>query len=230
MAERVLVTGGAGFIGGHLVEALLEAGHDVRVLDSLEPQTHGPDARPPSFLADVDVHIGSVTDPGAVARALDGVEVIFHEAAMVGVGQSMYDIAHYCESNTLGAAVLLQAVVDNRADIRKMVVASSMSVYGEGAYVDAGGSPRRGGRDRKHLEAGDWEVRDPQTDEALRPVPTTETKPLEPTSVYAITKRDHEELFLAIGQSYQIPTVALRYFNTYGPRQALSNPYTGVVA
>lgn len=230
MAERVLVTGGAGFIGGHLVEALLTEGHDVRVLDSLDPQTHGSNPEPPSFLADVDVRVASMTDRDSVVQALGGVDVVFHQAAMVGVGQSMYDIAHYCESNTLGAAILLQAVVDNRAHIRKMVVASSMSVYGEGSYVDADGLPRRGSRDRKHLDAGDWEIRDPKTEEALRPVATTESKPLEPSSVYAITKRDHEELFLTVGQSYQIPTVALRYFNTYGRRQALSNPYTGVVA
>jgi dTDP-L-rhamnose 4-epimerase len=231
VAERILVTGGAGFIGGHLVEALLAEGHNVRVLDSLDPQTHGPDPDRPGFLGnDVDFRIGSVVDPEAVRSALDGIDVVLHEAAVVGVGQSMYDITRYCEVNTLGAAVLLEGILEHRDTVRKMVVASSMSVYGEGCYVAADGSQRRGGRSRDHMASSDWEARDPDTGEQLRPVATPETKPLEPSSVYAITKRDHEELFLTVGRAYGVPAVALRYFNTYGTRQALSNPYTGVVA
>jgi dTDP-L-rhamnose 4-epimerase len=229
--ENVLVTGGAGFIGGHLVEGLLERGHHVRVLDNLEPQTHGPEAERPPFLpTEVDFRFGSVLDREAVDSALSGIDVVFHEAAVVGVGQSMYDIARYCEVNTVGTAVLLEAIVERRDAVRKMIVASSMSVYGEGAYVGKDGSKRRGTRTRDQLAAGDWEIRDAHTGEPLEPVPTSEDKPLEPSSVYAITKRDHEELFLSVGDAYQIPAVALRYFNTYGTRQALSNPYTGVVA
>jgi dTDP-L-rhamnose 4-epimerase len=232
VSQHVLVTGGAGFVGSHLVDALLAAGHVVRVLDSLEPQVHAPAGDPPAYLDPrAELLRGSVTDAETVARALDGIEVVFHLAAAVGVGQSMYDIVHYCHANTVGAAVLLQEIVKRRDRIRKIVVASSMSVYGEGAYRTSSGearSPRLRGRDR--LEKGDWEMRDSSTGELLTAVPTPETKPLHPTSVYAVTKRDHEELFLTVGYAYRIPTVALRYFNIYGERQALSNPYTGVAA
>ena len=174
---------------------------------------------------------GSVTDPGVVARALEGIDVVLHEAALVGVGQSMYNMVRYCQVNTLGAAVLLEEVVKRRKQIRKLLVASSMSVYGEGAYRTPQGdtrAPQLRGRDQ--LARNEWEMRDPATGTPLAPIPTPETKPLHPTSVYAVTKRDHEELFLTVGYAYRIPTVALRYFNIYGERQALSNPYTGVAA
>ena len=232
MSQHVLVTGGAGFVGSHLVDALLAAGHRVRVLDSLDPQVHAPAGDAPAYLDPrAELLRGSVTDAETVARALDGIEVVFHLAAAVGVGQSMYDIVHYCHVNTVGAAVLLQEIVRRRDRIRKIVVASSMSVYGEGAYRTSSGEARAPRlRSRNRLEQGDWEMRDPSTDELLTAVPTPETKPLHPTSVYAVTKRDHEELFLTVGYAYRIPTVALRYFNIYGERQALSNPYTGVAA
>jgi dTDP-L-rhamnose 4-epimerase len=232
VSEYVLVTGGAGFVGSHLVDALIAAGHRVRVLDSLDSQVHGSDGGAPAHLhPGAELVRGSVTDAETVARALNGIDVVFHQAAAVGVGQSMYDIVHYCHANTVGAAVLLQEVVKRRDRIRKIVVASSMSVYGEGAYRTSGGearSPRLRGRDR--LERGEWEMRDPSTGEPLVAAPTPETKRLNPTSVYAVTKRDHEELFLTVGYAYRIPAVALRYFNIYGERQALSNPYTGVAA
>lgn len=232
MSEHVLVTGGAGFVGSHLVDALLAAGHHVRVLDSLEPQVHGAGGRAPDYLnSRAELVQGSVTDAATVARALEGIDVVFHQAALVGVGQSMYDIARYCQVNTVGGAVLLEEVVKRRTRIRKVIVASSMSVYGEGAYRTPQGdgrSPRL--RSRDLLARGEWEMRDPVTAEPLAAIPTPETKPLHPTSVYAVTKRDHEELFLTVGYAYRIPTIALRYFNIYGERQALSNPYTGVAA
>ena len=229
MAEHILVTGGAGFIGSFIVDALLERGHRVRILDSLEPQVHG-DKLPEYLNPEAELIRGSVLDPGTVGRALDGVDVVYHEAAIVGVGQSMYDIRRYCEGNTMGAAVVLEAVLERRDRIRKMIVASSMSIYGEGAYRTREGevrAPRL--RKREALERGEWEPVD-ERGAPLTAMPTPETKPLHPTSVYAVTKRDHEELFLSVGYAYRIPTVALRYFNVYGPRQALSNPYTGVGA
>jgi dTDP-L-rhamnose 4-epimerase len=227
-----LVTGGAGFVGSHLVDALITRGYRVRVLDSIEAQVHGPDADVPAYWNPrAELVRGSVTDPETVARVLDGIDVVLHHAALVGVGQSMYHIARYCQVNTVGGAILLEEIVKRRARIRKVLVASSMSVYGEGAYQTKQGdtrAPRLRGRDQ--LARGEWEMRDPTTGAPLTPMPTPESKPLQPTSVYAITKRDHEELFLSVGYAYRIPTVALRYFNIYGERQALSNPYTGVAA
>ncbi len=232
MGEHLLVTGGAGFVGSHLVDVLLAQGHRVRIFDSLESQVHGSERQVPAYLnPGAELVRGSVTDTRAVASALDGIDAVLHHAAAVGVGQSMYDIVHYCHANTVGAAVLLEEIVKRRNRIRKVVVASSMSVYGEGAYGISGGNsrtPRLRSRDR--LERSDWEMHDPVSGETLEPIPTPETKALQPTSVYAITKRDHEELFLCVGHAYRIPTVALRYFNIYGERQALSNPYTGVAA
>lgn len=228
---KVLVTGGAGFIGSHLVDALLARGHEVRVLDSLEPQVHGEARKPPPWLpAAVDLRVGDVRDRAAVRAALDGVEVVFHQAAVVGVGQSMYEIERYVSANALGAAVLLEELVERRGQLRRVVVASSMSLYGEGAYRDAEGRIVHPGlRPAAQLEARRWEPEDAQG-RPLVPIPTPEHAPLAPTSVYAVTKRDHEELFLAVGNAYGIPTVALRYFNVFGTRQALGNPYTGVVA
>ena len=227
---RVLVTGGAGFIGSHLVDGLLDEGHAVRVVDLLEPQVHGEGGWPEWLSADAERIRGDLRDADVVSRALDGVEAVFHQAAAVGVAQSMYEIERYVSVNALGAAALLEGVVARRDRIERLVVASSMSIYGEGAYVDADGDPVFPGlRPDAQLEARDWEPRDARG-RPLVAVPTPETKPLQPTSVYAVTKRDHEELFLAVGNAYRLPTVALRYFNAYGSRQALSNPYTGVAA
>jgi dTDP-L-rhamnose 4-epimerase len=232
VGEHVLVTGGAGFVGSHLVDALVSMGYRVRVFDSLESQVHGPGHQVPEYVnSQAELVRGSITDRHAVADALDDVDVVFHQAALVGVGQSMYDIARYCQVNTGGAGVVLEEVVKRRRRIRKVIVASSMSVYGEGAYQTPLGEvryPRL--RSREALERAEWEVRELANGAALAPIPTPETKPLHPTSVYAITKRDHEELFLSVGYAYRIPTVALRYFNIYGERQALSNPYTGIAA
>jgi dTDP-L-rhamnose 4-epimerase len=228
---RVLVTGGAGFIGSHLVDGLVARGHDVRVLDVLDPQVHGQPPRPPVWLnAAAELRVADVRDRGAVRAALEGVDAVFHEAAAVGVGQSMYEIERFVSANALGAAVLLEAIVERRGALRRVVVASSMSLYGEGAYQDPSGALVHPGlRAAGQLEARRWEPED-GNGRPLRPAPTAEDAPLAPSSVYAVTKRDHEELFLTVGRAYDVPTVALRYFNVYGPRQALGNPYTGVVA
>ncbi len=228
---KILVTGGAGFIGSHLVDGLLEQGHEVRILDSLEPQVHGHgDAWPAYLTRDAERIRGDVRDADVVRQALEDVEVVYHDAAAVGVGQSMYEIERYVSVNALGAAVLLEAIAAAPRRIERMIVASSMSLYGEGAYVDADGQPAYPQlRDEGQLVKRQWELCD-ERGRPLRPAPTPESKPLVPTSVYAVTKRDHEELFLAVGAAYGIPTVALRYFNVYGSRQALSNPYTGVAA
>ena len=228
MKGKILITGGAGFIGSHLADELLRRGYRVRALDALTPQVH-PGGRPPDYLdPEVELMVGDVRDPAAVRRALQGVEGVFHLAAAVGVGQSMYEIAEYTSVNNLGTAVLLEALVEK--PVERLVVASSMSLYGEGLYVDEFGRVRSGlRRDRAQLQRGDWEVRD-EDGRPLSPVPTPEGKAPDLSSVYALSKYDQERLCLMIGETYGIPAVALRFFNAYGPRQALSNPYTGVLA
>ena len=227
---RVLVTGGAGFIGSHLVDALVREGHAVRVLDSFEPQVHGK-GRPDYLNSGAEYVEGDVRDRACLRRTLEKVEAVFHEAAVVGVGQSMYEVERYVSANTLGTGVLLDVIVNHRGHLKKLIVASSMSIYGEGQYACARCGPVSPSlRPAAQLEAHEWEMRCPRCGFPAAPQPTPETKPLIPTSVYAVSKRDQEELCLCVGRSYSIPTVALRYFNVYGPRQALSNPYTGVCA
>ena len=227
---NILVTGGAGFIGSHLVDALIELGHNVRVLDSLVQQVHA-DSQPQYLNPEAEFICADVCDQNALAHALDGIDAVYHEAAEVGVGQSMYEITRYARANNLGTAALLEALVARRGQIRKLIVASSMSIYGEGAYhcADCGAvTPHL--RPTSQLLDRRWEAECPACKMPLEPVPTGEDKPLYPTSVYAITKQDQEQYCLVVGRAYGIPAVALRYFNVYGPRQALSNPYTGVCA
>jgi dTDP-L-rhamnose 4-epimerase len=229
---RVLITGGAGFIGSHLGDRLLAEGHAVRALDNLDPQVH-PDGERPDYLdPNIELQVGDVRDHDAVARALDGIDAVVHFAAAVGVGQSMYEIERYTSVNAIGAAVVLEEAVARRGAIRKLLVASSMSIYGEGQYRN----PKTGEsgiapwlRPESQLAERRWELL-ADDGSPLEPEPTSEAKPLRPTSIYAINKRDHEEMFLATGAAYGIPAVALRFFNVYGERQALSNPYTGVAA
>ena len=225
--SKVLITGGAGFIGSHLADDLLAAGREVRVLDDLTPQVH--EQGPPDYLdPQVELIQGDVRDRDAVVKALQGVDSVVHLAARVGVGQSMYEIADYVDVNSTGTAVLLQALLDH--PVERLVVASSMSIYGEGLYETSDG--RRIAaveRDRAQLERGDWEPAGPER-ERLRPVPTPESKTPSLSSVYALSKYDQERLCLLFGSAYNVPTVALRFFNVYGTRQALSNPYTGVLA
>ncbi len=224
MRRSVLVTGGAGFIGSHLADELLAHDNRVRALDPLVEQVHRGGKRPDYLSSEVELVVGDVRDRGAVDEALDGVDAVVHLAARVGVGQSMYELAEYAGANTAGTGVLLEALLDR--GVSRLVVASSMSIYGEGLYRRADGSPVADARrTRERLARRLWEPED-----GLEPVPTPEWKPPSLTSVYALTKFDQERLCLIWGDAYDVPTTALRFFNVYGPRQALSNPYTGVLA
>jgi dTDP-L-rhamnose 4-epimerase len=227
---RVLVTGGAGFIGSHLVDRLIECGYSVRILDALLSQVH-PDG-PPSYLnREAEFLHGDVRDAEGVRASLIDVDTVVHLAAAVGVGQSMYDVASYSSVNVLGTATLLEVIVKQRRRPRRLIVASSMSIYGEGLYECAPCGPQNAvPRPLAQLERRDWVVHCPACGGPMEPHPTPETKLVVPTSVYALNKRDQEEMVLLVGRTLDIPSVALRFFNVYGKRQALSNPYTGVGA
>jgi dTDP-L-rhamnose 4-epimerase len=227
MSLNVLITGGAGFIGSHLSDRLVERGCKVRVLDSLVAQVHG-DGHPDYLNEDVELLRGDLRNQDVVRGALRGIDAVYHFAAAVGVGQSMYEIQAYTSINSLGTAVLLETLAAQ--PVGKLVVASSMSVYGEGLYRDAAGNQRIvHERSLEQLRRGIWEFADARG-EPLEPMATAETKSPSLSSVYALTKYDQECLCLMVGRAYGIPTLALRFFNVYGPRQALSNPYTGVLA
>jgi dTDP-L-rhamnose 4-epimerase len=226
---RVLITGGAGFIGSHTADVLLAAGYDVRLLDNLSPQVHGGNRQRPAYLADdAELVVGDVTDALVVERALRGTDMVLHLASAVGVGQSMYDIEPYVRTNEFGTAVLLQAL--SKRPVERLVVASSMSIYGEGLYRSADQSVIAcEERAIEQLRRGDWELHD-TAGRPLDPVPTPETKQPSLSSIYALNKYAQERMCLIIGKAHGIPTMALRFFNVFGPRQALSNPYTGVLA
>ena len=235
MSRRVLVTGGAGFVGSHTVDALLRQGHEVRIFDNLDEQVHGGGV--PAYLArEAELVRGDVRDLEALRKAVDGVDVVYHFAAVVGVGQSMYEIARYTAVNCQGTANLLQALLERRGTLQKLIVASSMSIYGEGQYrCSAPGCSAQGElapqpRESAQLKARQWQLGCPQCGLPLEAVPTAERKALQCNSIYAIGKRSQEEMCLLFGRTYDVPVVALRYFNIYGTRQALSNPYTGVAA
>jgi dTDP-L-rhamnose 4-epimerase len=226
---HILITGGAGFIGSHVADELLRHGHRVRALDNLSQQVHGAGADRPDYLhPDVELIRADVRDAVAVRRALVGVDAVYHFAASVGVGQSMYEVADYTSTNNLGTAVLLEAVIAR--PVQRLVVASSMSIYGEGLYRTPSGAVVAGTeRPIGQLRQGEWEVHD-GAGRSLVPIATTEDKTPSLASVYALSKYDQERLCLIVGRAYGIPTVALRFFNVFGTRQALSNPYTGVLA
>ncbi|MGH9534103.1 MAG: NAD-dependent epimerase/dehydratase family protein [Terriglobales bacterium] len=243
--ERVLITGGAGFIGSHLAQRLLAAGYGVRIFDNLAPQVHGAAAERSGRVAGgAEVLVGDVRSPAAVRQALDGVQAVVHLAAAVGVGQSMYRITEYAAANVQGTAVVLQAVLSalraaRRAgkrrhaggQVRRLLVASSMSVYGEGAYqCPRCGPVAMGARGRAQLERQEWEALCPRCGAVARAEPTREEKAADPHSIYAVTKLAQEQMVRCFGQAYGMPAVALRFFNVYGPGQSLGNPYTGVAA
>lgn len=226
--NRILITGGAGFIGSHLCDELISKGYSVRVLDSLIAQVHGADAERPEYLhPDVDLVIGDVRDKAAVLAALEGIDAVYHFAARVGVGQSMYEVNEYTDVNNRGTAVLLEALIEK--PVKKLIVASSMSIYGEGLYKSENGEiVEDASRPLQQLKNAQWELM--SNGVVLNPIATPESKKPSLASVYALSKYDQEVMSLICGKAYNIPTVALRFFNVYGTRQALSNPYTGVLA
>lgn len=230
---RILVTGGAGFIGSHTVDLLVNHGYEVTILDNLEPQVYGKKKKVPDYVNKKANFVqGDIRNYALLKKVMKDVDAVVHLAAIVGVGQSMYQIEKYIDINTRGTANLLDALVDDRYNVKKLVVASSMSVYGEGRYhcekcdIDVYPELRSEEQLRKKL----WDHVCPTCGSALNPIPTDEDKPLMPTSIYAMSKRHQEEMCLLTGKIYGIPTVALRYFNVYGSRQSLSNPYTGACA
>ena len=226
MAETILITGGAGFIGRRVARLLLERGDRVRVLDSLVEQVHGGVERPADLPAEVDLLVGDVRDENAVVAALRGVDAVIHLAAEVGVGQSMYEVDRYVSGNDYGAAVLLQQLI--RKPVRRVVTASSMSIYGEGLYRTVDGALLET-VERRRPAPGAWEPVDAEG-RPLQPLPTPEWKRPDLVSVYALGKYVQERLTLMLAPAYGMEGVALRLFNVYGPGQALSNPYTGVLA
>lgn len=230
--ERILVTGGAGFIGSHTVDLLVDSSYDVIILDNLNAQVHGEKRIRPDYLNSNTKFVeGDVRDRKLMTDLLVDVDAVFHLAAVVGVGQSMYQILRYVDTNTNGTALLLDILANEEHNVKKLIVASSMSIYGEGEYkCSKCGIIYPKLRDKNQLKTKEWECKCPNCGVSVQPVPTKETKPLYPTSIYAQTKRHQEELCLLIGKTYGIPTVVLRYFNVYGPRQSLLNPYTGVMA
>ncbi|TIX38411.1 MAG: SDR family NAD(P)-dependent oxidoreductase, partial [Mesorhizobium sp.] len=224
--KRILVTGGCGFIGRHVAQELVEHGYEVSILDALLDQVHGGEAI--SLPPGAKLIKGDVRDRDAIAEAVDDVDAIIHLAAEVGVGQSMYEIARYVGANDLGTATLLEALI--KRPIERIVVASSMSVYGEGLYATPDG--RRVDNARRQpddIRSGQWNPLSPEG-EVLSPLPTDEQKPVDLASIYALTKFAQERAVLIFGEAYGVDAVALRLFNVFGAGQALSNPYTGVLA
>lgn len=230
---RVLVTGGAGFIGSHVVDKLKERGDEPVVLDLLVPQVHEhlvPGEWPAYLRDDVERIQADVRDPNILRKVLPTVDAVIHLAAFVGVGQSAYEIVEYCDNNVTGTAVLLEEIARVAPNLKRLIVAGSMSSYGEGMYVDGNGNAVEGSmRDAGDLQARRFEVCG-EDGQPLTPIPTPESKRLDCTSVYAMTKRDQEELTLLFGQQRRISVAVPRFFNVYGPNQSLGNPYTGVAA
>ena len=234
--KRVLITGGAGFIGSNLVAALYAKGYEITVLDNLSEQIHGsdPESSPlfKSILDKVRFIRGSVCDRDTMERALIGQNVVVHYAAETGTGQSMYMVDHYTRVNIQATAMMLD-ILGSRKDhgVKRMVLASSRSIYGEGRYLDASGRPTYPvHRDEADMQAGRFDLFDPHTKAPLTLVATDEASLIHPSSVYGITKQVQEQLVMTVCPLLGIEPVALRYQNVYGPGQSLSNPYTGILS
>ena len=221
---RALVTGGAGQIGSHIADALLQKGWDVTVLDNLDPVTH-PGGRPPWLRTDVRFIEAEVTDGDAMARALEGVQVVFHEAAYQG---PLPDFSKFFHVNSGGTALIYETIVTKRLQVEKVIVASSQAVYGEGAYrCPLHGVHYPDPRPREQLLEGDWELRCPTCLHVLHALATDERR-VNGATAYAVSKRSQEEIALGFGRTYGIPSVALRYAITFGPRQSFHNAYSGL--
>ena len=232
MAKTVLITGGAGFIGSYLAEALFSQGYKVRIFDSLSAQIHGVNAKLPPYLAGkVDFLQGDIVNKGDVEQAVSAIDVVVHLAAETGVGQSMYQISRYVDVNIKGSAVLLESIIEKGKSIKKVIVASSRAVYGEGKYrCESCGVVYPEQRTEDTLGAKRWQMQCPKCGRSIEPLPTDEQSLLKPTSIYAVTKQAQEHMFSVMARTHKIPTVILRYFNVYGQRQSLSNPYTGILS
>jgi len=235
MKKNILITGGAGFIGSNLANHLISSGHYVRVLDNLSPQIHGSEPEfSPLFLAlhdDVEFVRGSVTSRDDLMKALPGIDTVVHLAAETGTGQSMYAIQHYSDVNIGGTALLLDLIANVPFPIRKIVVASSRAVYGEGKYFcGTHGYVYPASRSFEDMEKGDFTIHCPLCSIPAEMVHTDEETPVCPASVYGITKLTQEQLVLTVGKALGISALAFRYQNVYGPGQSLSNPYTGILS
>ena len=232
-ASKVLVTGGSGFIGSHVIELLHRNHYDLIVLDNMDPQVHGTQGKP-TGVRDMAISyvIDDIRNRKKLGPILKKVDAVIHLAACVGVGQSMYEIERYVDSNTRGTATLLELLASLEHSVEKLIVASSMSVYGEGKYYcpECKSFQTPDLRSFGRATPVDWEHKCKSCGKDLKPVPTDEDAPLKPTSIYAMSKRHQEEMSLLVGKTYGIPTIALRFFNTCGPGQSLSNPYTGAAA
>jgi len=229
--EHVLVTGGAGYIGSHLVDALVARGAQVTVLDVLEPQVHRSGTWPSYANAKARYIRGDVRDRSVFEPLVLEADAVVHFAAAVSIGQSMYQVDRYVDVNTRGTALLLDILVNAKHRVKKVIVASSIGVYGEGAYRCAThGAVAPTIRAEAQMAARDWEQRCPICAAPVESIPTPEDKALYRDNIYSMTKYHQEEMVLLIGKTYGIPAVAPRFFNVYGPRQSLSNPYAGVAA
>jgi len=232
MAMRdILVTGGAGYIGSHLVDALVRRDYRVTVLDNLEPQVHRSGTWPSYANPKAQYVRGDVRDRSVFEPLVLQSQAVVHFGAAVSVGQSMYQVDRYVDVNTRGTALLLDILVNSKHNVEKVIVASSIGVYGEGAYECAThGAVAPTIRSEQQLTMRDWEQRCPHCSAHVRSIPTPEDKALYRDNIYSMTKYHQEEMVLLIGKTYGIPSVAPRFFNVYGPRQSLSNPYAGVAA
>lgn len=228
--NKILVTGGAGFIGSFLVDELVGRGYDVRILDNLEEQVHG--GKKPKYLNKSAKFIkGDVQDYQVLKKSLKGIDAVFHLASSVGVGQSNYQIKKYVDVNVGGTANLLDILVNTKNKIKKLVTISSMTGYGEGNYVcKKDGIVRPQLREVAQLQKKKWDLYCPKCGLLVKPASTDETALDFPNSIYGFSKKAQQDMALIIGKLYNIPTAVLRGFNIYGPRQSLSNPYTGVTA